>query len=85
METHPRGSSVCVPKAEVQSRLDPREAYVCVCVSWKNGSLPKIQKAICFTSETSLCHRHKEFESVVQVNACRCRDLFGPHLGNNAL
>lgn len=32
METLPRGSSVCTPKAEVQSHLDPQEAYVCVCV-----------------------------------------------------
>lgn len=42
METLPRGSSVYVPKAESQSHLDPQGA--CVCVSWKNGSLPVTQK-----------------------------------------
>lgn len=35
METLPRGSSVCVPKAGVQSHLDPREAYVCACLMEK--------------------------------------------------
>lgn len=42
METLPQGSSVCHPKAEVQSHLDPRDASLCV--SWKHGSMPAAQK-----------------------------------------
>lgn len=38
METLPQGSSVCHPKAEVQSHLDPRDASQRV--SWKHGSMP---------------------------------------------
>lgn len=56
METLPQGSDVCIPKAKVQSHLDPWE------VSWKNGSLLYTKlyahwyknKCICFTSEKEL-------------------------------
>lgn len=51
----------CIPKAEVKSRLDPRDAYVRVMEKW----LPAHNKI----------HRLEMFtlsQCLVQVSACRC-------------
>ena len=84
METLLQGSSVCVPKAEVQSHLDPQESCVrvlCVSCGKMARCLQYENKAICFTSETPLCHMHRV---LVQLNACGCCRLFGSLPKNNA-